>query len=299
MIELIYTSNDGVKHFMAVDATVDDLPTDVRTGSDCLMVDTGERYVFHQGTGKWYLQKSEGGGGGEAVVETREVMPEIWVKILSGEFEENERIDIEDDILTGLCSSLFNGHTELRNATFNNARTVGKLCFCNATYIERLSLPSATLVKENAIMHCISLTDLYLPVCQHLEGYAIYNCFALQEIILPMCETVGEWGITHHTNLHTIDILGGGTGFADHAFSSNFRLKNLIVRNELGVVPAGESILEHLDYEDLTPAETDARIYVPAALVNGYKAASGWSAYADFIVPIEGSQFEQSGGVSL
>lgn len=65
MIECVYVTNDNVRHYAASGINPEDLPTGgVGTGSSCLMLDTGERWIFHAGTGTWYLQPSGGSGGG-------------------------------------------------------------------------------------------------------------------------------------------------------------------------------------------------------------------------------------------
>lgn len=65
MIECVYITNNNVRHYAASGITSEDLPTEgIGTGSSCLMLDKQERWIFHAGTGTWYLQPSEESGGG-------------------------------------------------------------------------------------------------------------------------------------------------------------------------------------------------------------------------------------------
>lgn len=73
MLECIYVTLNNVKHFAGAGIIEADLPTkNLSTGSSCLMLDSGDKYIFHKGTGKWYRQKKsssgESGGGDSAPV---------------------------------------------------------------------------------------------------------------------------------------------------------------------------------------------------------------------------------------
>ena len=70
MIELISVTNNNVKHFAAVGITVAELPVkNLGTGSTCIMLDTGKKYIFFEGNESWYEDHSgSGGGGGEGSI---------------------------------------------------------------------------------------------------------------------------------------------------------------------------------------------------------------------------------------
>lgn len=64
MIELISVTNNNVKHFAAVGITVSELPVkDLGTGSTCMMLDTGKKYIYFEGNGSWYEDKTGNSGG--------------------------------------------------------------------------------------------------------------------------------------------------------------------------------------------------------------------------------------------
>lgn len=51
------TRNEGmIRHYWGLSADLDKVPTYVRTGSSCLMVDTGDLYFFEETTKTWYKQ---------------------------------------------------------------------------------------------------------------------------------------------------------------------------------------------------------------------------------------------------
>lgn len=309
MIELIYTSHDGVKHFMAVDAAVADLPNDVRTGSDCLMVDTGEKYMFHQGTRQWYLQKSEGGGGGKE-------LPEVW-RLLLSDADVPEPLSLVDSELNCVKDDLFRGCDKLGSIELRNAAMIGAYAFFQCQELTRAVLPEVISLGHTAFGECRNLAELDIPKCVRIADTGLYHCESLEEILFPMveevafnaisycnslesvclpkCRTLGKSAISSNPILVTIDVLGDrNAGFGDGAMANNPLLKNVVVRSTEGVVPAGNNLLAATEFATKTASETDARIYVPGHLVSGYKQASGWSAYEDKIVQIAGSRFDLS-----
>ena len=65
MIELISVTNNNVKHFAAVGITVAELPVkNLGTGSTCIMLDNGKKYIYFEGNESWYEDHSGSGGGG-------------------------------------------------------------------------------------------------------------------------------------------------------------------------------------------------------------------------------------------
>jgi len=54
------TGTDGSDHmirsYMGMSKDADKMPTYVRTGSSCLMIDTGAMYLFEETTKQWILQ---------------------------------------------------------------------------------------------------------------------------------------------------------------------------------------------------------------------------------------------------
>ncbi len=45
-----------IRHYSGLSTDVDKLPHYVRTGSTCLMVDTGEMYFYEETSDTWYKQ---------------------------------------------------------------------------------------------------------------------------------------------------------------------------------------------------------------------------------------------------
>ena len=92
-----------------------------------------------------------------------------------------------------------------------------------------------------------------------IDAFAFYRCSALTTADFPAVTSVGE-----------------------NAFKSCSKLTTLILRSGTMVT------LSNMNAFSSTPiASGTGYIYVPAALVDSYKAASNWSTYANQIRAIE------------
>ena len=115
-----------------------------------------------------------------------------------------------------------------------------------------------TNIGTYAFYEQYSLTTVNLPVCTTIYSYAFMGCTSLIAVNLPSCTSIGEGAFSGCTSL-------------------------------IGVILSGPTVctLETNFVFDNTPiASGTGYIYVPANLVDTYKAATNWSAYASQIVAI-------------
>ena len=169
---------------------------------------------------------------------------------------------------------------------------------------------SITKVGTYAFYSCDVLTSVDLPVCESVGASAFCDCDALASADLSLLESVGKAAFagcamasldlpalttitagtsTSGTNrgafadideLESAD-LGAPTSIPAYTFRSCDALASLTIRTD-SVATLTASALT-----GTAIADGDGWIYVPADLVDEYKAASNWSTYADQIVAIE------------
>ena len=154
---------------------------------------------------------------------------------------------------------------------------VKKLSFYSDWYLSHISLPAVTIISEAAFYNTIALTEaVEFPELTYVENEAFcgsaITSFRAPKIstIMPdafkYCEAITvDLGSTDRTN--TITIYG-------NAFN-NAKIQTLIIRNNAVSTLYGKSTMSYL-----------TGIYVPDSLVDSYKAATNWSAYADKIKPL-------------
>lgn len=123
-----------------------------------------------------------------------------------------------------------------------------------------------------------SITEYVDDELTTVGEYAFAYCNSLTKVELPAVTNAGQYGLYYCSKLEWVDF-GTYVTFGKQVMNSCGKLNTLILRgNEM--TPASNSMLNNSGI-------TSGYIYVPAALVDSYKAASGWSTYANQIRAIE------------
>ena len=117
----------------------------------------------------------------------------------------------------------------------------------------------ATSIGRSAFYACSKLTTADFPAATSIGSYAFYACSKLTTADFPAATSIGSY-----------------------AFNSCSALTALILRSGTMATLGGTGAFSS------TPINSGTGyIYVPAALVDSYKAASNWSTYANQIRAIE------------
>lgn len=135
-------------------------------------------------------------------------------------------------------------------------------------------------IGATAFSNCVTITSITLPAgVTEIETYGFYYCFALTSINLPEgLTTIGEYAFMGDRGLTELTLPASLRTIAAGAFRGCEKVAVWTVKAATpptlaSGVFAGCSALNE--------------IRVPAASVDAYKEADGWSAYADRIVAIE------------
>lgn len=156
----------------------------------------------------------------------------------------------------------------------SQATTVWQYAFYNYAELTKAEFPSATKIGQRAFQSCKNLTDVAFPSVTSIGNYAFYACSKLADVVFPSVTTVGSNALQSCAGLTRAD-LPNATSIATKAFQYCEKLNALILRAST-LVSLGSS-----DAINSTPiASGTGYIYVPAALIDSYKAASGWSTCA-------------------
>ena len=145
--------------------------------------------------------------------------------------------------------------------------------------LKSVSLPVCTVIESYDFRCCYALESVDLPACTVLNQQAFNQCYSLVSVNLPVCTTVGYYAF-ESTALEFID-LPACTELQTGAFRFSASLATIVLRSET---------LCTLSYDVFTSCTSLASVYVPDALVDEYKAATNWTAYADKIKPL--SEYE-------
>ena len=137
-----------------------------------------------------------------------------------------------------------------------------------------------------------TLTKITFTKLKSLGSYNFVNYAALKEVNLPenYSESVGFLNFTDCSELETLDLKKTSNFFYGSVIRCP-KLVAVILRKTDKVAHLGSSGI----FSNTPIANGEGYIYVPTTLLEKYKTATNWTTYADKIVPIEGSEFEEGG----
>ena len=199
---------------------------------------------------------------------------------------------VEDAIITRSISGAYSN---------DRITTVGECAFLACQALTAIDLPNVTQVKRNAFESCKFLQAINLPKATEF-GKGVFTNSAIQQANFPLVTTIGD--NCFHTAKHLISAnlplvtslpidsfrlstiqtadFSAVTNINRTAFTDCTSLETLIIRtpsvcviSDISVALRGSKIASGTGY-----------IYVPDNLVDSYKAATNWVAFANQIKPI-------------
>lgn len=166
--------------------------------------------------------------------------------------------------------------------------------------VTSVSLPNATAIPFNFCSNCSSLVSVSMPSITtfYQRNYAFQNCSALTTVYLPLATQIGTSQFENCTSLVRL-VLQAATEFYNNAlkgcinleavdfgpakinllrtsiFANDKKLSTVVLRRSDAIAP-----LAYLDAFNNTPfasGKSGGTLYVPAALISSYQAATNWS----------------------
>lgn len=182
--------------------------------------------------------------------------------------------DFEDNRITAVRQYAFYKNSTIKSINLQNAKEIKDCSFYNCYSLKTLIIPNVKIISP-CLRYCNSLNNLDWS---NIEKISSLEDSGFGSLVLPECNSVA--GINGY-RVSTIDapkMNGIGSNFAAGAYS----LVHIIFREDR-IYPL---------YNDVGLNRTPfinglGWVYVPTDLVDSYKTATNWSAYADQIVSID------------
>ena len=183
----------------------------------------------------------------------------------------------------------------ISGAYYNDrVESIGDYAFYGANKITSVSFLNVKTVGANAFQKCEILNTVNLPMATSIGNNAFSDCWALENVNIPLVTTIGSNAFSACNNkLKSLD-LPAVTSIDANAFTNCYSLVAVIIRSgsvaSLKNTSAFSGCVHMLGTTNATYNPSglkDGYIYVPAALVDSYKAATNWNTYADQIRAIE------------
>lgn len=164
-----------------------------------------------------------------------------------------------NDRVTSIGSYSF-AYKYVNSVSFNSVIFIGDNAFKNCPVLSSVSFNLAEYIGDSAFGGCESIASASFPNARQIGAETFGMCSSLEKISFPKAESIGEGTFAFCQSLIAL-ILGRSDGLCNLASPSAL---------------TGTPIESGTGY-----------IYVPAALVDQYKAATNWTTYANQIRAIE------------
>ena len=182
--------------------------------------------------------------------------------------------------VTSIGDNVFNQCSSLTNVTIPNSVTsLGHFAFSSCYSLTTCTIGSGvTSIGNGAFSYCRSLTSIDIPnIVTSIGDNVFNNCSSLTSIDIPNGVTsIGEYAFRYCSGLTSITIPSSVTSIGAGAF---YQCNSLISITCLATTPPNCT-------QGAFDNTNNCKFYVPAASVDTYKAASGWSDYASRIQAI-------------
>ena len=257
--------------------------------------------AYISATGKCILPEGSGGGGNQ-------LLKSIDIDDFTGtrfypSFNYITEAHIPDGV-TSIEGNAFNGCTRLTTVSIPaSVNTIGNRAFYECFALTSAAIPAGvTTINRETFADCHAMTSVTIPSSVTSIGYAaFYGCHSLTSVTIPDGVTTIDSRVFYDCRaLTSLTIPDGVTTIGDYAFYGCIGLTSMTIPD--AVTTIGEkafyysTALTSVTVRATTPptlganafdvTHADLVIYVPAASVEAYKAASGWSTYADRIQAI-------------
>lgn len=186
----------------------------------------------------------------------------------------------------------FYGTSALTDLNFPLAREIERYAFRGAGFASA-NFPEVTYVATTAFAYNSALTSVNIPKANSVGGSAFQNCTALQHIKLPKLTAVNNYTLGGCSALQCADF-DEAISLGTYVFQNCNSLKAVILRGSTMCTLANENtfsgcyhILGTTNATYNPSGSKDGYIYVPAALVNTYKADTKWATFASQIRAVE------------
>ncbi len=190
--------------------------------------------------------------------------------------------------ITNIGERAFLGCTGLTSVTIpNSVTTIGKSAFYGCSGLTSITIPnSVTSIGANAFSRCSGPTSITIPNSVTTIGkYTFCECSKLTSVTIPnSVTTIGKSAFESCIGLTSVTIPNSVTNIGDYAF---YYCKNLKTVYCYATKLPETSENTFGNYDDNQHFYINyATLYVPASVINKYKANAPWSWFGT-ILPIE------------
>ena len=176
---------------------------------------------------------------------------------------------------TRLCLSAFDGAPMTSFSAPKLTDANYSYVFRNCTNLISINLPKMSKIGAYGFEGCTSLRTIKLPSINALSGWCFIRCSGLETAVLYPNGSLSTESFNGCTSLTALDLGASTTSLGNNNGLKNCSsLTSIILRRSSVVALGNVNVFTGTKYAS---GGAGGDIYVPANLINTYKAASNWS----------------------
>ena len=173
--------------------------------------------------------------------------------------------DYTNDRVKAVGKYAFNGCGSLTSIDFPEVERIEDYAFANTSDMTSVNLPKTVILNAGALQNKLSGSYIF-PSVTTMGTYAVSGVGPSTRLTFPSLKVVAYFSFyTRTTDFLDLPVVTAFNGYGGYGLTIN---RGLIMRTEAIVSGTGG-------------VTVNGYIYVPSALVEGYKVAAGWSDFAD------------------
>ena len=206
----------------------------------------------------------------QSLLEVVNNLPE-YIEVIDG-----STTALKNDKVISIRDYAFYQYQNLTTANFTIATSIGDYGFYKCNNLTLVNAPSVNTVGKFTFKGCAALTSINYPLTTTVGQGAFDECVTLSSVNLPLVAAIAPLTFRKCESLTAVE-LPVATSIGTQAFYSS-GITSLTLRSNTVVTLENEDAFYFTSIEEGT-----GYIYVPLNLVDSYKTADGWSAYANQI----------------
>lgn len=193
---------------------------------------------------------------------------------------------VSDENATSVRNSCFYSCRKLQEVYLPNVTSIGSSAFRTCEMLSKINIQNVETLGNYALSGCYRITELYLPKAINIYESACNGMSGLKKVTLGNVEAIYDHAFDNNINCEEIDISlnENAYGIGNYAFYRNEKLLKLIIRGTVLIPLESSKALAGTPFD--IKMLGNGKIYVDPSMVDTYKTATNWSAFADAIEAI-------------
>ena len=192
------------------------------------------------------------------------------------------------DGLTSIGDYAFSGCTKLALSTLPaSLKTMGKSAFSGSSVTISEVPEGVTEISDMCFMQCNDIESVVIPAHVTSVGFMVWTgCPGVKSVTVNAAVDLGSNSFDGCTSLSKI-IINARASISGDTFAATAETGAMVIRYADGIVQlTSELNPQYYPTPSYRIGTSEFPVYVPDALVSGYKTATNWEKIADYIKPL-------------